>query len=166
MSDLASSRDAANMSSGEPARLTSGNSKSGCMEVFPAMHITVCPILWRCCAIVHPVDPEEAFWIALTESIGALLAPSDMATIFLLGILELTRLHSSATIVTASGCFLRPSSCSECNTELPSSLSLSISSDVTGSSNRSECIEGTNRVGVWLPRAADRAMVTGESMTP
>ena len=94
------------------------------------------------------------------------MAPKVIATTFLLGNSEFTKLHNSATIETASGCFLRPSRGSSNITALPSSRRAVICSEVTGSSNRSECIEGTNSIGVSVPRAAERAIVAGESMSP
>ena len=63
----------------------------------------------RCSAIAHPVFPDDAFWIARTESMGALVAPRVIATFFLFFRKEFTRLDNLETITTGDGCFLRPS---------------------------------------------------------
>ena len=36
----------------------------------------------RCSAIAHPVLPDDAFWIARTESMGALVAPRVISDFF------------------------------------------------------------------------------------
>ena len=81
----------------------------GCDEVFPAMQYTSCPIMNRCSAIAQPVFPDEAFCIARTESIGALVAPRVIATFLLFLEKELTRLDSLDAITLGDGCFLLPS---------------------------------------------------------
>ena len=63
----------------------------------------------KCSAIAQPVFPEEAFWIARTESIGARVAPRVIAIFFRLGRLELVIFANLATISVGEGCFLRPS---------------------------------------------------------
>ena len=97
---------------------------------------------------------------------GALFAPNVMAIRLRLSSSLLRILQNLATIVIASGCFLRSSLESSTRTEAPSASNASISSPVTGSSNRSSCIDGTNNNGVPLPLAAERAIMTGESMMP
>ena len=100
------------------------------------------------------------------ESISALLAPSVIAIFFLLGNFEFTILHNLATILTGSACFILPSFSFSNNTSLPSYISFDIKSEVTGSSNRSLCIDGTNSIGVLLPLAEESAIIIGESIIP
>ena len=103
--------------------------------------------------------------MALTASIGALFAPIviaiDLEDWDLFAILQ-----TSATMDIGSDCFNLPSSTSLIITWLPSSRNASRSSVVTGSSNKSVCIDGTKQSFDLRPLLAERAISKGESIIP
>ena len=53
--------EASSISLGAPARMIVGNINDEFADVFPAMQITSCPILYRYSAITQPVLPDDAF---------------------------------------------------------------------------------------------------------